>query len=89
MDFIIGKAEAKKIPFLKWIVDDQWSLLVQRDTQDSKEYREWVLKKVEERAIEAEKGLKTPVFIFPEGCTTNGTCVIKFKRGAFYSLRSV
>ena len=27
--------------------------------------------------------------IFPEGCTTNGTHLIKFKRGAFYALKPV
>lgn len=27
--------------------------------------------------------------IFPEGCTTNGTKLIKFKKGAFVSLRPV
>lgn len=27
--------------------------------------------------------------LFPEGCTTNGTKLIKFKRGAFGSLRAV
>lgn len=63
--------------------------MVGRDTKDSKEVRKEVLDKIESRAIEAEKGLRQPVFIFPEGCTTNGTCVINFKRGAFYALRSV
>lgn len=29
------------------------------------------------------------VTIYPEGCTTNGTCLIKFRRGAFASLRKV
>lgn len=27
--------------------------------------------------------------IYPEGCTTNGTHLIKFKKGAFASLRAV
>ncbi len=27
--------------------------------------------------------------IFPEGATTNGTCLIEFKKGAFASLRGV
>jgi hypothetical protein len=27
--------------------------------------------------------------IFPEGGTTNGTCLIPFKRGAFQSLRAI
>ena len=86
---LLGKAEAKNIPFLKWMIDDQWLILVGRDQKDSKEVRLQVLDKIGKRAIEAEKGLKTPMLMFPEGCTTNGNYVISFKRGAFYALRSV
>jgi len=30
-----------------------------------------------------------PIQIFPEGCTTNGEGIIKFKKGAFASLLPV
>ena len=29
------------------------------------------------------------VSLFPEGCTTNGQCMIKMKKGAFAALRAV
>ena len=27
--------------------------------------------------------------LFPEGCTTNGECMVKYKKGAFASLKAV
>jgi len=30
-----------------------------------------------------------PLIIYPEGGTTNGTSIIKFKKGAFVTLRSI
>jgi len=53
------------------------------------EVREAKLKEIEERQITAEKGENTPIMMCPEGATTNGNFLIKFKRGAFYSLRPV
>ncbi len=37
----------------------------------------------------AEKGESPPLLIYPEGCTTNGRCLVKFRKGAFASLRGV
>jgi hypothetical protein len=42
-----------------------------------------------ERQVLAEQGLVPPLLIYPEGCTTNGECIITFKRGSFSSLRAV
>lgn len=36
-----------------------------------------------------EQGLYPPLIIYPEGGTTNGTHLVKFKKGAFFSLRAV
>lgn len=38
---------------------------------------------IEKRVIEAEQGKYSPLLIFPEGTTTNGRGMMKFKRGAF------
>ena len=37
----------------------------------------------------AEQGKAPPVMIFAEGCTTNDKYLIKFKKGAFASLKPV
>lgn len=36
-----------------------------------------------------EEGIFPPLAIFPEGTCTNNTCLLKFKRGAFFDLRTV
>ena len=55
------------------------------------EARRKVLDQIEERqsAIEDANMSYNPMAIFAEGTTTNGTHIIKFKRGAFASLRTV
>ncbi len=40
---LIGKREAQSIPFLKWLIDDQWMIMVGRDSKDSREQRHKVL----------------------------------------------
>ena len=37
----------------------------------------------------AERGEAPPLLIFPEGCTSNGECLLTFKSGAFASLKPV
>ena len=44
---------------------------------------------IADRHANGEKGLYPPLNIFAEGCTTNGSKLIKFKKGAFFSLRGV
>lgn len=56
---------------------------------DTKENRLETLKRIKERQEISEQGLAPILHIFAEGCTTNGTKLIKFKRGAFDSLKAV
>ena len=42
---------------------------------------------LEKRQIQGEKGEMPTVTLFPEGATTNGSCMIKMKKGAFAALR--
>jgi 1-acyl-sn-glycerol-3-phosphate acyltransferase len=56
---------------------------------DTKENRMDALRRIKERQEISEKSLAPPLHIFVEGCTTNGTKLIKFKRGAFDSLKAV
>ena len=46
---VIGKREALKIPFFGKLCDPQWNILVGRDTRDSSEVRDKVIKDIEER----------------------------------------
>ena len=45
--------------------------------------------KEKQRKIEVEGEQWSPLVIFPETTTTNGTHIIKFKKGAFIGMRSV
>jgi len=56
---------------------------------DTKENRLDTLNKIKDRQELSEQGLAPPLHIFPEGCTTNGTKLIKFKKGAFDSLKAI
>jgi lysophosphatidylcholine acyltransferase/lyso-PAF acetyltransferase len=55
------------------------------------EAREQTVKLIEDRQREVHEGrsTKSPLVIFPEGSTSNGTCILPFKRGAFSSLLPV
>jgi lysophosphatidylcholine acyltransferase/lyso-PAF acetyltransferase len=48
-----------------------------------------VIQIAERQAIIEERGEFPPICIFPEGGTSNGTCILPFKRGAFASGRAV
>ena len=55
----------------------------------TKEERARSLQIIKERQLEAERGLRPPIHIFPEGSTTNGSALLQFKKGAFASLKAV
>lgn len=86
---LLGKRESLVVPGMRQIVEGLDYILVGRDTKDPKEVRQAKLKEIEERQIAAEKGLRSPLMMCPEGATTNGRYLLEFKRGAFYSLRAV
>lgn len=48
------------------------------------------MKKIEARQKDVIEGkVFFPIVLYPEGTTTNGRCLINFKKGAFYSLSPV
>ena len=53
------------------------------------EARQQTRQLLEERQIQAEKGEMPKVSLFPEGATTNSSCMLRFKKGAFASLKPV
>lgn len=64
-------------------------MLVGREKKDSPEVRAQLIENIKMRQIQAEKGELPPLLIYPEGSTSNGSHIIKFKRGAFMSLRKI
>ena len=45
---------------------------------------------IKERQSEIERtGEASPMVIFPEGTTTNGTALLKMKKGAFYGRKTI
>ena len=55
--------------------------------RENKENREKIFELLEEKQRDFYEGkILTPLCLFPEGTTTNGRYILKFKRGAFYSL---
>lgn len=42
-----------------------------------------------ENLHKSEKGEERPLILYPEGCTTNNTELVTFRRGAFFGLTSV
>ena len=64
------------------------SIFIPRGGSD--EQRAKAIKIISDRQDEIEKtGKYNPLLVFPEGCTTNGSSLLKFKKGAFSSLKRV
>lgn len=55
----------------------------------SKNSRKDMFTQIAERQELCEQGIYPPLIIYPEGGTSNGTHLLKFKQGAFAGLRSV
>ena len=79
----LAKIEVKSIPFVGKCVIAGEGLFCPRG--GTPEVKEQTVKLIEERQLEVHEGrsTKTPLIIFPEGSTSNGTCVLQFRRGAF------
>ena len=83
----IAKAEIAKILIMDLIMSSLNCLLVARDSKDS---REEIASNLKERQRQYHAGeTAAPLLIFPEGTTTNGKYILKFKHGAFLSLLPV
>lgn len=53
--------------------------------RDEKAERDSITQKIVERCKMVEEGKMLPLLIFPEGTTTNGRALMKFKKGAFFT----
>jgi len=80
----LSKEETKDIFLVGTISKGINCLFVKRE---SKEDRERIFVELEKRQKDFYEGrILSPLCLFPEGTTTNGKYILKFKRGAFYSL---
>jgi hypothetical protein len=72
----LGKEESKKYPGATGVCEYLEQMLVPRDKKMSPEQGQIFVDSIKDRQILAESGLKPPITIYPEGCTTNGEYII-------------
>ena len=83
----ISKGDVKKYPIFGKIAQGLQSIFVDRNNPNS---REEVFEKIIQRQKDFMEGKPVmPFMIFPEGTTTSGRHLFKFKKGAFYNLMPV
>ena len=80
----MAKDETKNVPFVGTIAKGINCLFVKRESEED---RERIFKILEQRQKDFYEGrILAPLLLFPEGTTTNGKYILKFKKGAFYNL---
>ena len=83
----LAKDETKYYPFVGTIAKGINCLFVKRESEED---RAKIFVEIEKRQKDFYEGnILTPLLIFPEGTTTNGKYILKFKKGAFYNLLPV
>ena len=81
---LIAKKDVKDYYFVGPIATGMHCLYIERENKDS---RHKILEQLEERQkLFYEGKFLAPLALFPEGTTTCGRNILKFKKGAFYSL---
>ena len=79
-----SKKEIKRIPIAGYISKVRGCIYITREGNEEK--RLGNIEKIKKRQLAIEKDGLYPMFcVFAEGGTTNGQCLIPFKRGAFVS----
>jgi lysophosphatidylcholine acyltransferase/lyso-PAF acetyltransferase len=83
------KIEHKNIPLFSLLAKGVQSIWVDRGASDAE--RNKIVEAIMERQQQIEdQGLNfAPVCVFAEGTTTTGEHLLKFKRGAFQSMRAI
>lgn len=80
----LSKDETKDVPFVGTIAKGINCLFVKRENEND---RARIFQELEKRQRDFYEGsILSPLCIFPEGTATNGKYILKFKKGAFYSL---
>ena len=80
----LSKEETRNVPLVGTIATGINCLFVKRESEAD---RARIFVELEKRQKDFFDGkILSPLCIFPEGTTTNGKYILKFKKGAFYSL---
>ena len=80
----MAKDETQNIPFISSIAKGINCLFVKRESEED---RKRIFDQLKKRQKDFYEGnILSPLLLFPEGTTTNGKYILKFKKGAFYSL---
>ena len=84
----VAKDDVSRMKIINALTNGLQSIYITRTDAKS---REATLNTIKNRTIEIEDECKTwaPFMIYPEGSTSNGSHILKFKRGAFDSMRTV
>lgn len=82
----VAKASVRQLPWIGYTAWRCGSLFIDRIDKDD---RAKMYKVIADHQEGAEAGKHLPLSLAPEGGTTNGTAIIKFKKGAFASLKSL
>lgn len=83
----IAKVELKSVPFVGFLADKLETLWLNREEKNSRTAVAEALKKRQEDYL--NKKILSPLIVFPEGTTTSGDYILKFRKGAFESLKPV
>ena len=86
MPGFIAKASVKGIPAIGAAATSIGSMFLNRA---DKARRSEIFDLIKERQELCEQGKAGPLLVFPEGCSTNGKYIIKFKKGAFANLKPI
>lgn len=89
MPSFVAKSDTKKSIVAKQAEALQCLFIDRPKGKDAKLETNGALEAIKERQHAIQDGRYKPLIIFPEGTTTNGNFLIRFKRGAFVSLLPV
>lgn len=83
-----AKIETKKVPILNDLIDNLQSVYISRG--GTQEERDANINEIIKRQKMGEQDTRfPPICIYPEGTQTNGSAILKFKKGAFVGLNTV
>ena len=82
----VSKASVRSWPIIGACAELFGCLFIERENKESQRS---TVSQIIERQCQVEQGLYPPLRIYPEGGTSNGTQLLRFKKGAFVGLKSV